>query len=131
MRQTDAAELIAIEVFNTAQAAGEPVTMVLVKRHVTELLAHPPECECGRCEAAHLLTEGSQMPDYRITFFSSLRQEDDGLVHVRVEVELPVHPSYLNDAASGQTLAKDVGLDVTAKLMEKFEQLAAGPEAPA
>jgi hypothetical protein len=29
-----------------------------------------------------------------------------------------VHPSYLTDAASGQTLAKDVGLDVTAKLME-------------
>jgi hypothetical protein len=46
-------------------------------------------------------------------------------------VELPVHPSYLTDAASGQTLAKDVGLDVTAKLMEKFEELAAGPEAPA
>ena len=61
------------------------------------------------------------MPDYTITFFSTLRQEDDGLVHVRVEVELPVHPSYLTDAASGQTLAK---------LMEKFEQLAAGPEAP-
>jgi ribosomal protein L31 len=71
------------------------------------------------------------MPDYRITFFSTLRQEDDGLVHVRVEVEVPVHPSYLTDAACGQTLAKDVGLDVTAKLMEKFEQLAAGPEAPA
>jgi hypothetical protein len=71
------------------------------------------------------------MPDYTITFFSTLRQEDDGLVHVRVEVELPVHPSYLTDTASGQTLAKDVGLDVTAKLMEKFEQLATGPEAPA
>ena len=68
------------------------------------------------------------MRDYTITFFSTLRQEDDGLVHVRVQIELPVHPSYLTDAASGQTLAKDVGLDVTAKLMEKFEQLAAGPE---
>ncbi|HEX7429655.1 MAG TPA: hypothetical protein VF328_22720 [Mycobacterium sp.] len=70
------------------------------------------------------------MHDYTITFFSTLRQEDDGLVHVRVQVELPVHPSYLTDAASGQTLAKDVGLDVTAKLMEKFEQLAARPETP-
>jgi hypothetical protein len=39
--------------------------------------------------------------------------------------------AHLNDAASSQTLAKDVGLDVTAKLMEKFEELAAGPEAPA
>jgi hypothetical protein len=49
---TDAAELVAIDVFSAAQAAGEPVTMALVKRHVTELLAHPPECHCGRCEAA-------------------------------------------------------------------------------
>ena len=71
------------------------------------------------------------MHDYTISFFSTLRQQDDGLVHVRIEVELPVHPSYLNDAASSQTLAKDVGLDVTTKLMEKFEELAAGPEAPA
>lgn len=71
------------------------------------------------------------MHDYTISFFSNLREHDDGLVHVRIEVELPVHPSYLTDAASGQTLAKDVGLDVTAKLMEKFEELAAGPESPA
>jgi hypothetical protein len=59
VRQTDAAEFVAIDVFNTAQAAGEPVTMALVKRlHVTELLAHPPECECGRCEAAATAREG-------------------------------------------------------------------------
>ena len=32
---TDAAELVAIDVFKAAQAAGEPVTMALVKRHVT------------------------------------------------------------------------------------------------
>jgi hypothetical protein len=51
VRQTDAAELIAIEVFNTAQEGG-PVSTELVKRHVAELLAHPPECACGRCEAA-------------------------------------------------------------------------------
>ena len=70
------------------------------------------------------------MRDYTITFFSTLREKDDGLVHVRVEVELPVHPSYLTDTASGQTLAKDLGLDVTAKLMEKFEELAAKPESP-
>jgi hypothetical protein len=41
VRQTDAAELIAIEVFNTAQAAGEPVTIAPVKRHVTELTPNP------------------------------------------------------------------------------------------
>ena len=28
------------------------------------------------------------MRDYTIAFFSTLRQEDDGLVHVRVQVEL-------------------------------------------
>ena len=67
------------------------------------------------------------MHDYTITFFSTLHEQADGLVHVRIEVELPVHPSYLTDAALGQTLAKDVGLDVTGKLMEKFEELAAGP----
>jgi hypothetical protein len=52
VRMSDAAELIALDVFNTAQAAGEPVSTELVKRHVAELLAHPPECACGRCEAA-------------------------------------------------------------------------------
>jgi hypothetical protein len=53
------------------------------------------------------------------------------LVHIRVEVELPVHPSYLTDPASIQTLATDVGEDVTAELMWKFEEVAAGPGAPA
>jgi hypothetical protein len=52
VRVTEAARLIAIDVFNTAQKAGQPVTAELVKRHVTELLAHVPECECGRCENA-------------------------------------------------------------------------------
>ena len=46
------------------------------------------------------------MPDYTITFFSTLRQEDDGLVHVRVEVELPVHPSYLTDAVPVRRLPR-------------------------
>jgi hypothetical protein len=52
VRQTDAAELVAIDVFNVAQAASEPVTMALVKRIVGELAAHPPECRRARCEAA-------------------------------------------------------------------------------
>jgi hypothetical protein len=55
---TDAAELIAIDVFNAAQAAGEPVTMALVKQTMAELLAHPPECACGHCEAAATAREG-------------------------------------------------------------------------
>jgi hypothetical protein len=72
-------------------------------------------------DPADLLTERKSNARLHDCFFSTLRQEDDGLVHVRVEVELPVHPSYLTDAASGQTLAKDVGLDVTAKLTETSE----------
>ena len=43
MRMTDAAEIVALDVFEAAQAAGEPVTLALVKRRVDELLAHPPE----------------------------------------------------------------------------------------
>jgi hypothetical protein len=67
------------------------------------------------------------MPDYTIT--PTLHEGDDGLVHIRVEVEVPVHPSYLTDPVSIQTLARDVGKDVTADLMDKFEEVAAGPEA--
>jgi hypothetical protein len=52
MRMADADDLTAVDVFNAAQATGEPVTMVLVRHVVDGLLAHPPECDCGRCEAA-------------------------------------------------------------------------------
>jgi hypothetical protein len=69
------------------------------------------------------------MLDYTIT--PTLHEGDDGLVHIRLEVEVPVHPSDLTDPASIQTLARDVGKDVTAELMEKFEEVAAGPGAPA
>jgi hypothetical protein len=55
---TDAAELVAIDVFETAQAAGEPVTMELVKQAMAELLGHAPGCSCGRCEAATTAREG-------------------------------------------------------------------------
>ena len=48
----DADDLIAVDVFNAAESTGEPVTMVLVRRVVDGLLAHPAECGCGRCEAA-------------------------------------------------------------------------------
>jgi hypothetical protein len=58
VRMSDAAELVAIDVFQAAQAAGQPVTMALVKRHVAELLSHPPECGCRGCEAAATAREG-------------------------------------------------------------------------
>jgi len=64
------------------------------------------------------------MPDYTIT--PTLHEGDNGLVNIRVEVELPVHPSYLTGPASVQTLAKDVGEDVTTTLMDKLEEVAAG-----
>ena len=48
---SDAAEIVALDVFEAAQAAGEPVTVALVKQRVDELLAHPPACRCGRCGA--------------------------------------------------------------------------------
>lgn len=52
MRIADADSLLAIDCFNTAQSAGEPVTTALVRRVVDELLTHPTECDCGHCEAA-------------------------------------------------------------------------------
>ena len=58
MRMADADDLIAVDVFNAAQSTGEPVTMVLVRRVVDGLLAHPPECGCGRCEAAAIARVG-------------------------------------------------------------------------
>ena len=49
---SDAAEIVAIDVFEADQAAGEPVTVAFVKRRIGEPLAHAPECACGRCEVA-------------------------------------------------------------------------------
>jgi hypothetical protein len=58
MRMADADDLIAVDVFNAAQATGQPVTMVLVRHVVDALLVHPPECDCGRCEAAAIARVG-------------------------------------------------------------------------
>jgi hypothetical protein len=58
MRMADADDLIAVDVFNAAQSTGQPLTMVLVRRVVDGLLAHPPECGCGRCEAAAIARVG-------------------------------------------------------------------------
>jgi hypothetical protein len=58
MRIADADNLIAIDCFNAAQSAGEPVTTTLVRRVIGELLAHRTECECGHCEAAAIARIG-------------------------------------------------------------------------
>jgi len=52
MRIADADQLLAIDCFNAAQSAGEPVTTMLVRRVVDELVIHRTECDCGHCEAA-------------------------------------------------------------------------------
>jgi hypothetical protein len=52
MRIADADQLLAIDCFNAAQSAGEPVTTMLVRRVVDELVTHRTECDCGHCEAA-------------------------------------------------------------------------------
>lgn len=54
----EADSLIAIDCFNAAQTAREPVTVVLVRRVVDQLLAHPTECDCGHCEAAAVARVG-------------------------------------------------------------------------
>ena len=58
MRMADADDLVAVDVFNAAQETGAPVTMALVRRVVDDLLTHPPECGCGRCEAAAIARVG-------------------------------------------------------------------------
>ena len=50
----DADGLIAIRCYNAAQRTGQPVTMALVRQVIEELLTHPAECECGKCEAASI-----------------------------------------------------------------------------
>ncbi len=58
MRMADADDLVAVDVFNAAQVTGEPVTWELVRRVVDDLLTHPPDCECGHCEAAAVARVG-------------------------------------------------------------------------
>ena len=58
MRMAGANNLIAIDCFNAAQSAGEPVTTTLVRRVVDELLTHRTGCDCGHCEAAAIARIG-------------------------------------------------------------------------
>ena len=48
----EAAELVAIDVFQRAEATGQPITLGLVERRLDELRSHEPECACGLCTAA-------------------------------------------------------------------------------
>ena len=47
MRVQEAAELVAIDVFQRAEATGQPITVGLVERRLDELRSHKPECASG------------------------------------------------------------------------------------
>jgi hypothetical protein len=52
VRVQEAAELVAIDVFQAADKTRQPITLAIVERRVAELLAHTPACRCRLCEAA-------------------------------------------------------------------------------
>jgi hypothetical protein len=47
----EAAELVAIDVYQHAEKSGQPITLAMVERRLVELLAHAPGCRCRLCEA--------------------------------------------------------------------------------
>ena len=52
VRVQEAAELVAIDVFQGADKTGQRITLAIVERRVAELQAHAPACRCRLCEAA-------------------------------------------------------------------------------
>lgn len=54
-----AAERVALDAYNAAQTAGQPITPKFVREHMKKLLAHPPECMCELCDAAARTTMAS------------------------------------------------------------------------
>jgi hypothetical protein len=52
VRVIEATEMIALDVFNTG---AWRITLGDVERHLNELRSHPPQCDCGRCQAAAIV----------------------------------------------------------------------------
>ena len=52
VRTVEATELLACDLFNTG---GRQITLGDVERYLCQLRGHPPQCTCGRCEAAALV----------------------------------------------------------------------------
>jgi hypothetical protein len=52
VHQTEAAELLALDVFNTG---ARQITLGDVEHHIHTLRGHPPQCPCGRCQAARIV----------------------------------------------------------------------------
>jgi len=42
-------EIIALDVYQRAQAAGQRITLQLCEQRLAELRAHRPTCRCGLC----------------------------------------------------------------------------------
>ena len=51
-----AIEILALNVFGIADAAGRQVTRQLVESRLTELAGHPQGCGCGLCDLVGLVT---------------------------------------------------------------------------
>jgi hypothetical protein len=51
-----AVEVLALNVFGLADAAGQLITRRMVESRLAELAGHPPGCGCGLCELLPLVT---------------------------------------------------------------------------
>jgi hypothetical protein len=49
------AEVLAGDVFQRADRAGDLITMELVRQRLLELRAHPEDCRCGLCAPARVV----------------------------------------------------------------------------
>jgi hypothetical protein len=52
VRVVQATELLALDVFNSG---ARQITIGDVEHYIAELRGHPPQCRCGRCEAAAIV----------------------------------------------------------------------------
>ena len=50
VRALEAAEIVALDVFNRAD--GQPISMSVVQQRLEQLRAHRPSCRCGLCGLA-------------------------------------------------------------------------------
>ena len=52
MRDVQATELIALDVFNSG---ARQITLGDVEHYLAQLRSHSPQCRCGRCQAAAIV----------------------------------------------------------------------------
>ena len=56
MRVVEASELIAADVFQSAEKTRARITFGDVQRYLAQLAGHHPGCSCGRCELVSRVT---------------------------------------------------------------------------